>query len=595
MTTTWKDPKVAAGVRDYIKKLVRREIDIQRPKPQHGTVQVLDLVGQVATVIFPDQSTVPVAVPSDTEISVGDRVRVAGTAGDRYIEGAGFVGGVVVNPPPVGYDPRTLDVGALVIRVATSNLLGPSAADEISQAHIVVDGTDDAAILNFTMTASMFWSPFSTLWFQMGSGFFRLKSSLQIPGGGTAIFSGRLPSHQTEGSAHTNFWIGPGFVDDDVVFQAGGPATNLTVHAANIVVEPGIEEDTKPFKLTDCNIVDMEDVSAGQTGVMTRAYKPTYTEGASRLLLRRTFLRGEAATPLISCALGADSAGTTFDELLLQDSIVDNAGGSALRFEAERFVLQNTVFGGVGTDYCVDMLFQSHATPPDRIQQMRGCKIKTQPASPGSSSPLPAPFLRMQNTVGVMVRDVTGTFENWSTDDSVYYPTFETLVLLDEGARNCDVSNNQFLVATGGDFGASGDGEYFPAKIELAAGSVRCAVSNAPQLLFDEGTGNDYPTYTYDFSSPGEFDSGPSGLYAATRTGYLFECVATLRVAGTTDTVFTVSVGDTIVGTFTIPAGENVVVLPIDHAIVGKYFMVSVNIATVGTGAEDFYVQVKEQ
>lgn len=77
----------AARFRDWVILLIGKQIDILRPRPRYGTVASVN--GTVECTVVFDGETEAVAVALFGVVpTVGQRVRVAGPTGDRYVEAA---------------------------------------------------------------------------------------------------------------------------------------------------------------------------------------------------------------------------------------------------------------------------------------------------------------------------------------------------------------------------------------------------------------------------------------------------------------------------------------------------------------------------
>lgn len=85
------EQKFAARFRDWVREIVKDEVDRQRPPYRYGVVVAVDAVNKKVDVDFEGApSTVPVRYGSVAP-SAGDVVRVAGLRHDRYVDD-------VVNP-----------------------------------------------------------------------------------------------------------------------------------------------------------------------------------------------------------------------------------------------------------------------------------------------------------------------------------------------------------------------------------------------------------------------------------------------------------------------------------------------------------------
>lgn len=81
------DFRTALGVRDVIDKLVHNILDTERPRYRYATVTAIDRTNYKCTVQFlGDPSTVIVSMGSIQPDAVGQRVRVAGMLGDKYVD-----------------------------------------------------------------------------------------------------------------------------------------------------------------------------------------------------------------------------------------------------------------------------------------------------------------------------------------------------------------------------------------------------------------------------------------------------------------------------------------------------------------------------
>lgn len=82
----FSDPAFAAWLRDYVREQAQKIIDQQRPRPSYPTVITIDRVNRKATVQYAgDPAPVPVQMGSIQPANVGQRVRVEGVGGDKYI------------------------------------------------------------------------------------------------------------------------------------------------------------------------------------------------------------------------------------------------------------------------------------------------------------------------------------------------------------------------------------------------------------------------------------------------------------------------------------------------------------------------------
>lgn len=93
-----EDYRFALEFKETLARLVKEEVERQRPRYQMATVVSFDRVLRKCTVTFPgDTTNAVVNMGSIQPASVGQVVRVAGLAGDRYIDD---VLGVAYDPDP---------------------------------------------------------------------------------------------------------------------------------------------------------------------------------------------------------------------------------------------------------------------------------------------------------------------------------------------------------------------------------------------------------------------------------------------------------------------------------------------------------------
>jgi hypothetical protein len=582
-----------------VKRIAREEVRALVPRPVHGQISAIDLINEVAVVDLADGSQIEVGVPADTTLTVGVTVRVSGTPGDRYIEGAGFVGsytGPPGNPHGSGWDPTEVVPHSMRFRIATTNLLGPSTADELAVAHLILNGTEDAAFINYVLALGMFDNPIDTIWLDMGSGFYRFKSPIDIPGGGALIVKAAMPTHQFEGSGHTTLWVGQGFPDGEPIFRTDGPSTNLNVDGVNITVEPGSPLlDAKEYELTNCNLVTLDDVSAGQGGVCKRIWKPDYTTGQSIFIARRSFLRGDSTLALIRAGYGTDATASMADKVLVQDSTVANESGPAVRIACENFDISRSVVKSVGAAAVDIDIPASSSAPSSYVRGLSRNLIETHPTTEGSITPTAAPFVVLNNARGVLVKDNLGVFVNYDSGTAAHYPTDGNLVVLSGHSVGNDFTGNSWTSLSGDDWSTSGNGTYAPGKISVGPACSGNRFSDSHQLLIDEGQNNEYPIESYVFSKSGTFDPGPTGRFLIRKRGYLYEAVGTLTEAGTADTQIDVIHENFTIGTLIIPAGDLEAVLALDLTQVNVGDSLYIDVVSVNTGDRDLVVGVRSR
>lgn len=84
------DVHFAARMRDWVRTVVRKELDAIMPPDQFGIVTLLDTTTRSARILLPDGVTsMTVSYGFGVSPQVGDTVRVTGRAGSRYIPGGG--------------------------------------------------------------------------------------------------------------------------------------------------------------------------------------------------------------------------------------------------------------------------------------------------------------------------------------------------------------------------------------------------------------------------------------------------------------------------------------------------------------------------
>lgn len=113
------------------------------------------------------------------------------------------------------------------------------------------------------------------------------------------------------------------------------------------------------------------------------------------------------------------------------------------------------------------------------------------------------------------------------------------------------------------------------------------------------GAGDKSRKFDQCFSLPGRLYITESGLwYPPNFGGRLVEVVASLRVAGSTDTIVAIKLNDTTIatgGTITIPAGQRAVVSQSADEFVSASDFFTVACTTPGSGAQYLTVQLRLQ
>jgi len=157
MANGMRDYSFSMKMRDVVRKLVKEEIQSQRPRYRYGKVTAVNHTTQVASVIFNAEITsVPVPYGHFNFVKVNDQVRVDGIGTDKFISDiVGWDRSIRATDPtdiPLvaatkGYIDNTAGSNAvsnntLVRRGAAGNI---SAADPTAAVHVVTKGFLDAA------------------------------------------------------------------------------------------------------------------------------------------------------------------------------------------------------------------------------------------------------------------------------------------------------------------------------------------------------------------------------------------------------------------------------------------------------------------
>lgn len=155
------DFKIAAGLRDAIRKIVRNELDRVRPGYLYGQVSSIDPATRTVEVLYPGE-TEPVRMPymgAAEPSAVGQRVKIDGKPGDRHVVdviGPTGLAGTVTPGMPVGLK---ISPGARSLRIEWSESEEATMASGKGHYRVqIARDTDFTYIVQDASTASTYFA-----------------------------------------------------------------------------------------------------------------------------------------------------------------------------------------------------------------------------------------------------------------------------------------------------------------------------------------------------------------------------------------------------------------------------------------------------
>ena len=483
--------------------------------------------------------------------------------------------------------------GTASVTIATTYASGASSPDEIENADLVVDGTDDGNDITDFLDTVVAANANKIIRVRV-SGTIRLK---------TPIVLQQNDSWYVFESAHA--WSGAfsqelaKFVIVRGTYTSGYPAFNATGTSVRLGLN-GVQVSQTlsagDYKLTNAYHVYINRCTIKQAAEIYN----TPQAGACVFIARESMLSGHSTSPLLRAGWGGDGSSSTPNTLVLKDCTVVNDAGPLIKWDNCAYVdITSNSFSSKDTSpaiYLRQDITDSGATwttrPPAYRQFFTGNRMLTSPVTP-STTPSAHPFLQLSNIRGMIIADNLATFECLSS--SQYYTSTGNFVIIDNYSASNVISNNKFLQAYGAAWDnatPSTDGKYVPARIYLDNTTSNNSVRNSQQVLTDQGRDNDYPIDSYIFNSASGFTVGESPRWPTRKASYLYEAVGTLTGPGSTQTVVDVAVNGLTIGTLTFAAGS-IDASTTFESLVAKNDFLTIDITAAGTGAGDMVIAIR--
>lgn len=153
MRTNFEDLGFSIKLRDIIQRIVRDQIEVERPKYRYATVQLIDRVNRKCDVILNgDTATVTVNMGSIQPSAVGQVVRVAGIGIDKFVDDV--LGDAYVVPPSTTTTAVTEYVHTQSTPAA-SWVVNHNLGKQFPFVEIIVGGSQVYADITFTSTSQL--------------------------------------------------------------------------------------------------------------------------------------------------------------------------------------------------------------------------------------------------------------------------------------------------------------------------------------------------------------------------------------------------------------------------------------------------------